>query len=386
MEPLPVIEKKYIPPAMRPSNTGPWIGTPPPMSVKETLTPIYYLDHLTGGVNGIPERVYGDYAVPSLEVVWEDVEKKTNNCFEKTNLIHPEDTCLQKFDSSKSSTTVTCQHRVRAKSLDSRCELCTLQEFIGDKIKLYSTNVHPKTNGRDKIYRWYCTCCSRDLFASKDQIKHLANPKKFRANDSMWLFISPCEYSHSWSNLLPEYMQQIARRVFEVVTGFPSDDAITTSSLVCYNSNVSFAIYMPDAFTYNTWSTQGNMVKMYKEAINVCTENAKHLMIVERFRYDLDSYMKTEAFITCLYNFLLSKKLLQFKYMPRKHNPNPNPETVYFGNGVTYHKEAYIESLNTFVYMVTKIMQKQVDSGILYNRRSELMGNSEFVINCGEFY
>ncbi len=399
---------KYIPPAMRKPE---WVGAPPPIIVRqqtkeEILEEGYYPDHLTGGEDGNPNRIYGEYVSSDAISTKETVARNVMSGFspsiigsETSEIIYPEVNAILQYSNKNIAETVKCPHKVRSKSLKSKCDLCDLLDAIKNKFRLYSSNMHPKIGGRDKVYRWNCCNCRNDLFATKEQIKYAAKTKAFKFRDENSNFISDCQYLHSWSNLLPEYVQQTARRVFEVVTGVPCDDSVPTSSLVCYNINSPFAIFMPDAFTYVNWQTAGYMKRLCDEAVAICTENAKHLMIVERFSYGnntpdasndshslvFNKYMKTEVFITCLYNFLLGKNLLQPNYMP-KSPIKGDSKVVRFDNNVTYSQMSYVESMNRFVFTIMRLLESQIARGIMYTPRPNLRGSNEFIIHQGEYY
>src|SRR6185369_16886532 len=131
-----------------------------------------------------------------------------------------------------------------------------------------------------------------------------------------------------------------------------------------------------------------NLNKLHNEAHSFCIENGKHLMIVKSFRKPDDDntyHIKPETFITCLFNFLLDKHLLQHKYVPRK--AETYEREVQMNNGTNYAKDSYFDNLRDFTFMVMRLLESQVNNGMLYSPRSELIGNNdEFVVFPGEFY
>lgn len=361
-----------------------------------------YPEHIGKRGSHIICEYFGHYESPTNTITRESVSARIDDSFMEWFLSEAnplvERACKLRFDNSDAVKTYSCPHKVKDKTIGGKCDLCELQRAVGEGFSLYASGMHPHMNGREKVYRWRCNKCKRDLFASKDQMRYLSGSSDYNIDDTNSKFITDCMYLHTWSVMNSEYVQQVVRRIFEVVTGYPCDDAVPSSAFTCYNNNVPFAVYMPDAFPYVVWNSVNNMQKLQKEAISICRTNAKHLMIVERYKFDekldqtgtkiiLTGYMTPETFAVSLYNFLLVEGLLQAKFVPLSSDIAEEDRYVRFSNGSLYSRDKYFEALNNFVYMVMKLLEHQSKNDLmLYTSRENLTGSNEFIIYPSAFY
>jgi hypothetical protein len=341
-------------------------------------------------------RIYGEYVDQdtqiTLESVGDNILYGLRNPLPTDHMVYFEERYALTYDHTKSAMTIiSCTHKVKGKKILRGCSMCVTQNEAKGKFLLYASNMHPGQNGRDKIFRWRCVDCDNDLFASKQQILFLVgspDQEKKIITENHGEFIHGCEFLHSWSVWRSEYVQQTVRRIFEVVTGYPSEDAVPITSMICYNAKVPFAIYMHEAFHAVVHEQNENLSRLHKEAIDFCTENGKHLMVVKPFRrneQDKEHHIKPEVFITALFNFLLDRQLLQDKYVPEK--TARYEREIQLNCGATYSKQSYLDNLRNFAFIIMKLLDSQVKNGILYSPRSSLNGNNdEFIIFPDIYY
>src|SRR6185369_8665450 len=187
-ESQPPPKPKYIPPQLRgktssSSSTYPAYVSPARLSTSNPNHVRYSEDWSTIASQSIfrerdqkphvsqitDERIYGEYVDPDIVVTLESVEmnimyglkeKISNNHLiyieEKLSLVHDH--------TAHSKTVVSCAHKVKGKKLVKGCALCLLEYEARGKLRLYLSNMHNGTNGRDKIFRWRCEACGNDLF------------------------------------------------------------------------------------------------------------------------------------------------------------------------------------------------------------------------------